>query len=73
MRDSRKKSLWINFNFRIRFDAPARRRSALVRRSSPVVKRATVQDLQSAFNMESNAHARYSAFAERADHEGAWQ
>ncbi len=36
----------------------------------PVVKSSTVQDLQSAYNMESNVHARYRAFAERADRDG---
>ena len=38
--------------------------------SPPVVKSATVQNLQSAYNMENDAHARYVAFAQKADREG---
>ena len=33
----------------------------------------TLQNLQTAFNGESNAHARYLAFAEKADKEGYFQ
>ncbi len=37
---------------------------------SPVVEKTTLDNLQAAFNGESNAHARYLAFAKKADEEG---
>jgi rubrerythrin len=42
-------------------------------RSTPQLASVTVENLQTAFDGESNAHARYVAFAEQADKEGYFQ
>ena len=42
-------------------------------RPTPQLANATLQNLQTAFNGESNAHARYLAFAQKADKEGYFQ
>ena len=47
--------------------------SAAYAQTTPKPSDLTLQNLQTAFNGESNAHARYLAFAEKADQEGYFQ
>ena len=47
--------------------------TAAFAQSAPKPSNVTLQNLETAFNGESNAHARYLAFAEKADQEGYFQ
>ena len=47
--------------------------TAALAQAAPKTSNLTLQNLETAFNGESNAHARYLAFAEKADQEGYFQ